>query len=182
MRWLLPGALGLALAAAAGAHRLDECLQAVRIALGVGRLEVSIDLTPGVAVAERLLAVVDRDRDGRLSDDERAGYAQQVLQQVHVALDGRTLGLEVVDATYPTSGDMRRGVGVIAIRAAGQTGLLAAGPHALQLTNSHLPEISVYLVNALVPKDPAVTITKQTRDRLQREYRLEFDIAAGAAR
>ena len=53
---------------------------------------------------------------------------------------------------------------------------LAAGQHTLSLTNAHLPAISVYLVNALVPKDRAIKITKQTRDELQKTYRLEFGL------
>ena len=55
-----------------------------------------------------------------------------------------------------------------------------AGSHALSLTNAHLPAITVYLVNALVPKDNVIKITKQTRDEFQKSYRLEFGITSSS--
>ena len=36
----------------------------------------------------------------------------------------------------------------------------------------------VYQVNALMPQDPAIEITKQSRDEPQQGYRLEFEVAA----
>jgi hypothetical protein len=48
------------------------------------------------------------------------------------------------------------------------------------LTNAHLPAISVYLVNALMPKDTSIKITSQTRDELQKHYRLEFGVNSSA--
>jgi hypothetical protein len=52
-------------------------------------------------------------------------------------------------------------------------GPLGSGSHAVSFTNRHLPAISVYLVNALQSRDPAVEIGKQTRDELQKEYQVE---------
>ncbi len=59
---------------------------------------------------------------------------------------------------------------------------LVAGSHQLTLTNAHLPSLSVYLVNALVPADGAVKITGQTRDELQKGYRLDFAVTSRAPR
>jgi len=175
-----PGLLGcllLVLASDALAHRLDEYLQATRILVAANRIDLSIDLTPGMAVADQVLAVIDKDRDGWISRAEVDAYAQLVLKDIHLGLDEKSLTLNVVDATFPALSEVKGGLGVIRIRATAPVGPLGAGRHALSLTNAHLPAISVYLVNALVPKDRAIEITKQTRDEFQKGYRLEFGVS-----
>ena len=172
-----PGLLGsllLLLATDAWAHRLDEYLQATRISVATNRIDVSIDLTPGVAVADQVLAVVDKDRDGRVSEAEATAYAQRVLKDIRVGLDEHALTLSLMDTFFPALEDVRKGMGVIRLKATARIGSLTVGEHALSFTNAHLPAISVYLVNALAPKDRAIKITKQTRDELQKNYRLEF--------
>ena len=71
---------------------------------------------------------------------------------------------------------MKQGHGIIRVKASAGIAPLQPGAHALTLTNSHLPKVSVYLVNALVPKDRTIQIKKQTRDELQRDYRLQFTV------
>jgi hypothetical protein len=174
-----PGLLGrfvLVVATAALAHRLDEYLQATRVSVATNRIDLSIDLTPGVAIADQLLFVIDQDRDGRVSEEEAAAYAQRVLKDIRLGLDEKALTLSLVDKSFPALHEVKGGTGVIRIKATASVGQLSAGRHALSLTNLHLPSISVYLVNALVPKDPAIKIAKQTRDELQRTYRLEFGV------
>ncbi len=177
----LLGCLLVALATDATAHRLDEYLQATRVAVATNRVDLSIDLTPGVSVADQLLVVIDLDRDGRVSKEEGVAYAQRVLEDIQVGLDGKTVVPRLLETSFPKLAEIRSGHGVIRIKATASVGPLAAGPHALGLTNAHLPAISVYLVNALVPKDPAIKIGQQTRDELQKEYRLEFGVSAPAA-
>lgn len=177
MRTGLLGCLLVALACDASAHRLDEYLQATRVSVATNRIDVSIDLTPGVAVADRVLAVLDKDRDGRISDDERAVYSQNVMKDLRVGLDEKILALRVVDASFPALHEIKEGLGVIRIKATAPVEQLTTGQHTLSFTNAHLPAISVYLVNALVPKDRAIKIGKQTRDELQKDYRLEFRVS-----
>jgi hypothetical protein len=81
-----------------------------------------------------------------------------------------------VDATFPALHDIKSGLGVIRLRTTTTVGPLPAGRHTLALTQGHLPAISVYLVNALAPKDGAIRIAKQIRDALQKDYRLEFEV------
>jgi hypothetical protein len=176
MKARLMSCLLLVFATAALAHRLDEYLQATRIAIAINRIDFSIDLTPGVAVADQVLAMVDNDRDGRVSKEEVAAYAQCVLKDIQVGLDDKTFSLSLVDFSFPALQEVKEGVGVIRIKATAPFGQLSVGKHALSLTNAHLPAISVYLVNALVPKDPAIKIASQKRDELQRSYRLEFGV------
>ena len=176
MRIVLLNCLLLALATEALAHRLDEYLQATRVSVTTKRLDISIDLTPGVAIADQALSVIDKDRDGRISKTERAAYVQLLLKDIRVAVDAKVITLRVVESTFPNRLEMKGGVGVIRIKATAPVGPLAAGRHSLNLTNAHLPVISVYLVNALAPKDPAIQITTQTRNELQSVYYLEFSV------
>ena len=176
MRTGLLGCFLFLLAGDAWAHRLDEYLQATRVSVATNRIDLSIDLTPGVAVADQVLAVIDKDRDGRVSDDERTAYAQVFLKDLRFGLDERVLPLSLADISFPALHEVKEGLGVIRIKATSPVRQLATGQHTLSLSNAHLPGISVYLVNALVPKDPAIKITKQTRDELQKNYRLEFAV------
>lgn len=176
MRTVLLGCVLLTLATDALSHRLDEYLQAARILVATDRIDLSIDLTPGVAVAHQVMAVIDKDHDGRVSEVEAAAYAELLLKDIRVGLDEKVLAMRVVDTSFPRLDEIKGGLGVIRINATASVGPLPTGKHALSLTNAHLPMISVYLVNALVPKDPAIKIARQTRDELQRSYHLEFGV------
>ena len=179
MKAVLLVCLSLALATDALAHRLDEYLQTTRVAVSTNGVDRSIELTPGVAVADQVLAVIDKNRDGQISAIERDQYGKQFLKDLQIKLDENVVALRLADASFPSVFEMQSGVGVIRLRANTPTGLLTEGKHSLCLTNAHLPGISVYLVNALAPKISAVRITKQTRDELQKDYRLDFEIVAG---
>jgi hypothetical protein len=170
------GCLLLALVTDAGAHRLDEYLQATRVSVATDRIDLSIDLTPGVAVADQLLMVIDKDRDGQISTKEGNAYALLVLKELRLGLDEKALAPSLVEVRFPSLQEARSGLGVIRIKGTATFGPLTADSHVVSLTNTHLPTISVYLVNALVPKDHAIKITKQTRDELQKGYRLEFKV------
>jgi len=144
--------------------------------MSTNRIDLSIDLTPGVAVADQVLAVIDQDRNGQISGDECTAYAESVLKDICVGLDGKVLAPSLAAASFPAPHEVKEGTGVIRIKATATAGRLSVGTHALSLTNAHLPAISVYLVNAMVPKDHAIKITKQTRDELQKNYHLEFAV------
>ena len=82
MKLRLPvGLLLLLLATEALAHRLDEYLQATRVSVATNRINLSIDLTPGVTVADQVLAVIDKNVDGQVSKDEGNDYARRFLKR-----------------------------------------------------------------------------------------------------
>ena len=161
----------------ADAHRLDEYLQASRISIEPERIAVEINLTPGAAVADGVIGVIDRDADGDLSQAESAAYAADVIRSLNLEVDGgeRTLVLERY--RFPPPAEMRQGLGTIRLYAAAKAPL-AVGPHRLAFRNAHRPDIGVYLVNALVPSDERVRIHDQSRDFLQREYAVEYALAS----
>jgi len=131
--WL--SCLLLLLATEAWAHRLDEYLQATRVSVATNRIELSIDLTPGVAIADQLLVVIDQDRDGRVSAEEGVAYALGVLKDIRIGLDEKALTLSLVDVSFPALDKVSGGLGVIRIKASAPVEL-GVGRHALRLQNS----------------------------------------------
>ena len=170
----------------ARAHRLDKYLQAARLALAPDQVLLKIDLTPGVDVAPAIFALINTDRDGLISEAEGKAYANRLLKDVVLEVDGQPRKLEVIRSQFPSFHEMQEGTGTIRIeaRAAWRA---TRGHHLLLFRNNHQTDLGAYLVNALLPASPEIAITDQHRDSLQREIKLEIDVqsppaAAGSAR
>jgi hypothetical protein len=157
------------------AHRLDEYLQATLVAIEPEGIRLEINLTPGVAVAERVLSLIDRSRDGTISTNESAAYAELVKRDLLVRLDGRNVELNLTALNFPESAEIRTGWGIIQMEFSGKPGALAAGPHRLVLENRHLPAVSVYLFNAAQPASAAIQIIEQQRNENQSNGEIAFN-------
>ena len=142
----------LAFPSTAFAHRLDEYLQATLVAIEPGGFRLQINLTPGVAVAEQVLALIDRDRDGVISPNEAATYAELLKRDLIVRLDQRKVELKLTASNFPPPDELRTGWGIIQMEFSTTAGPLTAGAHRLTLENRHLPTVSVYLFNAALPQ------------------------------
>ena len=165
------------------AHRRDEYLQAARLAIDPGSLELSLAMTPGIDVAERVIADIDRDRDGVFSLHEQEIYVAAVMGQVTLEHDGRTLQLESTRAGFPAADAIRAGEGTIQLQAVASLSSLSSGGHQLLFRNSHRSDISVYLANVLVPTDGRITITSQRHSQDQHELMVDYVVRrAGATR
>ena len=164
----------LATPASAGAHRLDEYLQATRLSVDIERVGLEIDLTAGVALARQVFAWIDTNRDGQISNAEEEAYARQVLGSVVLSVDGRPAPITLVEIRVPPFRDMNLGVGTIRVRATASVSAAAAGRHQISYFNMHRSESSVYLVNALVPTDGRIQIAGQRRDRSQHGLTLDY--------
>lgn len=164
------------------AHRLDEFLQAARIAVEPDRVMLEMSLTPGTAVAGRVIGSIDGNGDGVFSEAEKQAYAAEALAALVLRVDeGPQLPMMLTDAQVPDAAAMRAGDGVIAIRAQAAISSWPAGSHRLLFRNEHAPDGSVYLANALVPDSDEVMITGQQRDADQRSLTIVFAIAPDAA-
>jgi hypothetical protein len=157
------------------AHRLDEYLEAARMSLAMDGIVLRMDLTPGVDVAALIFATINTNRDGEISETEGRTYANQVLKEIVLEVDGRRQHLNLSRCEFPSFREMSSGLGVIRIeaRAAWEP---TRGEHLLFYRNNHMPDLGAYLVNALVPATPKIEITTQQRDPLQREFRLGFKV------
>jgi len=160
------------------AHRLDEYLQAARIAVGVDRVHLALDLTPGIAVADLVIAQIDRDRTGTISAEEGRAYAEAVRRAVRIDLDNVSVPFDVATTSFPTIDEIRTGEGVIRLEFDGRLPALAPGAHHLRYHDSLHPEISVYLANALVPETDRVDIRGQRRDVDQRDLVIDYVLDA----
>src|SRR5258705_6480975 len=83
------------------AHRLDEYLQATLVVIEPDRVRLQINLTPGVAVAEKVLALVDRNRDGVISTNEAAAYCELLKHDLIVQLDQHPLKFKCTACYFP---------------------------------------------------------------------------------
>jgi hypothetical protein len=155
------------------AHRLDEYLQATILSVEKNRLEAQMTLTPGVAVFPLLIAAIDRDGNGMISEAERNAYASKVLQDLSLSIDGHRLTPRLLSARFPAVDQMREGRGEIQLDFDAH---LPDGGRDRKLTfeNRHQSGISAYLVNCLVPRDPDIRISTQNRNYSQSFYELNF--------
>src|SRR5215472_19264685 len=101
-------AVAIAGGAPVSAHRLDEYLQAACVTIDPDRVQVELDLTPGVAVAEKVWSAIDLDRDGRISAAEAQAYSERVLADLSLDLDGTPLATRVSDRVFPAIDAMRK--------------------------------------------------------------------------
>ena len=164
----------LAFPSAVSAHRDDQYLQATLVAIEPSGVRLKINLTPGVAVAEQLLAEIDRDRDGAISKNEAAAYAQVLKRDLTLRMDGRKLELKLAASEFVEPAELRSGSGIIQMEFSAGSGALATGPHRLTLENRHLTAMSVYLINAVQPRFATVQITRQKRNANQSAGEIEF--------
>ena len=133
---------------AALAHRLDEYLQATIISVEKDRIQVSMRLIPGVAVASTVLAGIDINRDGVISEDEQLAYATRVLHDLSITVDGKSVKPTLTSQKFPAIGEIKGGLGEIQTEFT--MDLVAGGPQRrIVIENHHENAISVYLVNCL---------------------------------
>jgi hypothetical protein len=173
MAWVL---VLVALAGPVSAHRLDEYLQAARIGIDPDRVQIELDLTPGVSVAPRILAEIDRDHDGAVSREEARAYEARVTGDLHLDVDGHSLALEPVESQCRLVGKMLKGEGTLSLQWVAEVPALTPGTHRLRYRNGHHADIGVYLANALVPASTRVAVTAQRRDVDQRELVVEYEL------
>jgi hypothetical protein len=173
MRCVTIAALALIWAASVEAHQLDEYLQASRLDVSRDRIVVELTLTPGTLIALPLLTSIGGDRRHTISSEDLIRYAQQVLSDLRLSIDGRTYHLTAARVVASMWDELADGTGSIRLEAVTDGARITGGRHLIAYENSHAPVPSAYLVNALKPA-PDVRITAQRRDRLQ--HRLELDV------
>ena len=155
------------------AHRLDEYLQATAISLGKNRVQAEIRLTPGVAVFKQIMDTIDTNGDRAISPREQQAYAERVLADLSLIVDGDRLKLQLISTNFPTVDAMKDGLGEIHIEFAAD--LRRHRPQRkLVFENRHATRISTYLVNCLVPEDSEIRIVAQNRNYEQSVYQLDY--------
>ena len=167
-----------ALSITASAHVLDQYLQVAQIALAPDGVRIELRLIPGIEVADQICTLIDADGNGQITTAEEQVYARRVLQDLQLAINNVNTSLSLTNVQFPTRQEMREGLGTIRLTCETTTQLGAAAQQQVYFRSNHLPELGVYLVNALVPTASEIKISKQERDPLQRELRLNFHVTA----
>ena len=181
MRWKIAAlaACLLLFGRKAWAHRIDEYLQATILSLQAGEAQASMRLIPGMLVAPSVIAAIDSNHDGAFSESEEQAYAQRVLGDLSLSIDGKPVSPQLLSWSFPSPAQMRDGLGEIQIKY--RIDLPPAGhSRALILANHHLNSSSVYLMNAVIPEDHNIRIVGQKRNEVQSMYELDYE-QAGAA-
>ena len=156
------------------AHRIDEYLQATIVSLETNRVHASMRLIPGVRVSPAVIATIDKNGDGVFSEEEQRAYAQRVLAEISITIDGSSVQPKLVRWSFPQPAEMREGLGEIHIDYT--IDLPNGGPdRSLVLANHHLSRTSVYLMNVIVPQDRDTRILAQKRNEQQSVYELDFE-------
>ena len=176
------GAILLFVGTPASAHRLDEYLQATTISVENDCVQAQIRLTPGVAVFPIVIADIDTDADGVISETEQRAYAERVLGDLSLTIDGERLQLRMVSSKFAKIEEMREGGGDIQLEL--NADVPSGGPNRrLVFENRHQSGIAAYLVNCLVPRDPDIRVTAQNRNYQQSFYQLDYkqaDVRSGS--
>ena len=175
MRTRLVAAVAIvhAIGTTAFAHRLDEYLQATIISVEKDRIHAQIRLTPGVAVFPIVLAGIDRDADGVISGAEQRAYAERVLRDLSLTIDGEPARLRLVSSSAASVEQMREGRAGIQLEVDADVPR-GGGSRRLRFENRHESRIAAYLVNCVVPRDPAIHVTAQRRNYEQSVYELDY--------
>src|SRR6266567_5637281 len=164
---------GILVATPVSAHRLDEYLQATTIAVEKDHVALRLRLTPGVDVARQVLASIDTSGDAVISETEQQAYAEQVRHDLSLTIDGQSSRLRLISSSFPEIEEIKEGMGDIVL--AFEADLPPGGSrHRLTFENRHQSDVAVYLVNCLLPSDPAISIVGQDRNYDQSSYRLQF--------
>ena len=153
---------------------LDEYLQSTLVAIEPGDVRLKINLTPGVEVADKILAQIDRDRDGVISNDEAAAYSELLKRDLTVRMDGRDTELKLTESNIPALAELRTGHGIIQVEFSITPGSFTAGPHRLAFENRHFNSLGVYLFNAARPRSASIQIARQNRNANQSTGEIEF--------
>ena len=152
------------LAAPAFAHRLDEYLQATLLTVEKDHITGQIRLTPGIAVLPIVMADIDTNQ---------ATYADRVLRDLSLSVDGDPLPLRLVSAKFATTEEMKAGLGEITIDF--EADVPNPGRNRkLTFENHHQSRIGVYLVNCLISRDPDIQLGTQHRNESQSFYQLDY--------
>src|SRR5882672_9853877 len=159
--------------AAAPAFAAGEYAQTAQITLKPGTVTIDMVLTPGKAVADRLLDEIDRDEDGKISAQESDTYGMDVRRGLIVELDGYRLSVHLVNISMPEVEALRRGAGTIQLQLYADLPRSGYGNYQLVFHNEHEPVTSRY--DAIVSTDGNARLKILGQRLLDRKRELAVD-------
>jgi ABC-type nickel/cobalt efflux system permease component RcnA len=176
-------ALGGLRPATVAAHPLDEYQQAAYLTLATDGVTLELDLSPGVLVAPQVIAAIDTDGDGAISEQEGQTYARVVLSDVRLEVDEQPHPLTLTRVELPTMLALTSGLGTLRLEAAAVSGpnggplVVGPGPHEALLQNRHAPVKSVYQATVALGAGGGIEVSQQRRDDLQQRLQVAYAVA-----
>ena len=149
----------------APAHPIDEVVQGAYLTLALGEVRLELDVTPGAEVVSLVLPLLDPDGDGAVSDAEARAYAEGVLADSTLTLDGEPAAWSLSAVGVPELGLLAGGAGVVRIDATAPRPE-REGARTLAYENLHEPAKSLWMANVFLRPGEGWTyrVTGQERD------------------
>ena len=97
------------------AHPHATIDQQVQISVGRSRVVVGFAIVPSAPEGTSILAHLDRDGDGMISDQEASAFARDVVAGATLTLDGERIALGEPDVTVPRAEAIASGTGTIRV-------------------------------------------------------------------
>jgi hypothetical protein len=131
-----------------------------------------------VAVLPTVLAALDSNGDGVISETEQHAYAEQVVRDLSVTVNGACPKLQLVTANFPSKEEIKEGLGSIHLEFKIDLPPNPSNRH-LRWENHHQSPISAYQINCLMPADSALRISSEHRNYSQSRYEIDYSDARG---
>jgi hypothetical protein len=155
--WLLLALFGSSVLA----HPLDEVVQGAYLTLLPGELRLELDITPGTQVADAVLTVLnpktnkeaDQEADHIITDAQARAYAQSVLQQSTLVLDGVAAPWSLERVSVPPYQNLKLATDTIKIYAVAKRPD-RAGALTLRYENRYQPAKSQWIANVFLQPGP----------------------------
>jgi ABC-type nickel/cobalt efflux system permease component RcnA len=179
----LVGLIGLMLVlpSVTWAHPLDQYILASYLTVAPEQIVVELDMTPGVLVAPQLLPVIDTNNDQQISEAESRAYADLVLKEVELKVDGQPQQLTFSKIEMPDLLNFQAGYGTMRLYAKVNLTQGLTGTHQLYYKNNYQPANPAYQVNTFVDESIPVTIGPQNRDAIQQSMTMDYTITGPEA-
>lgn len=133
----------------AGAHPVDEVVQGAYLTLLPGQLRLEVDITAGSAVVREIIKSLDTDADRNITTEEARAYAQRVLDQSTLALDGVATKWTLENVRVPAYRNLELGSDTIRIYAATERPE-RRGAHSLSFDNRYQPAKGRWTANVFL--------------------------------
>ncbi len=163
----------------ADAHPLDVYLQASYITVQSTGVGIEVDISPGTEVAADLVARLDTDHDGKFSDEEGRAFADVVVADLAVSVDGTSLPITIANVGLPTYKATAAGYGTVKIVATAP-GPVSTGTHTVAYENRSRASKSVFQANAFLQDGLRARVGTQERDADQSTLTFPVTIEGGA--
>jgi hypothetical protein len=157
------------------AHPRDELEQATYLEILPKHVTIEVNLAPGDIIASDFASLLDTDHDGKMTESEQSAFANQLLSNLLLSIDGTALPLQIKTSQFPPIESLKNGEERIRLTFDSPISSLSAGKHTLRYENRYtLPKIkSGYLATTLAGEQ-GIEVGTQTRDATQKVIDVEF--------